>query len=207
MMACWCCMTCCWNSCCFVMLSKKAFFSLCSTTFCRASLKLGRISSFSSMPSLMASPFANATCIGPSSRCSGIRMRCSWSSSMALSACSRVPILTNAQPTPLCACEAMMNTSRTSPHSSKHSVICLFVTSRGRRPTNSFTPPFSRSTQGRLSFAPPPRSPRSPRSLLERPPRRLGDLRGLRLRLRRLGPAEGLRVKPRPVPPAPMGAP
>mmetsp|Transcript_76958 Transcript_76958/g.152395 ORF Transcript_76958/g.152395 Transcript_76958/m.152395 type:complete len:202 (-) Transcript_76958:162-767(-) len=103
------------------------------------------------MPSRTASPLANATCIGPDSRCSGMRTRCSCRSAMAASDCSTVPIRTKAHPTPLCACEAITKTSKTSPNSSKHSVSICLVTSRGSRPTKSFTPPFSRSIRGRRS--------------------------------------------------------
>mmetsp|Transcript_72523 Transcript_72523/g.172927 ORF Transcript_72523/g.172927 Transcript_72523/m.172927 type:complete len:237 (+) Transcript_72523:753-1463(+) len=149
--ACWCCMIWVWTSCCCCIASKKLFFSLCSSTFCRASRKLGKISSFSLSPNLTASPLAKATCMGPISLCSGMSTRCSCRSSIAFSASSSLPIRTKAHPTPLAACEAMTKTSRTSPNSSKHSLSCSCETSRGSLPMKSFTPPFSFSIQGRLS--------------------------------------------------------
>mmetsp|Transcript_16052 Transcript_16052/g.36825 ORF Transcript_16052/g.36825 Transcript_16052/m.36825 type:complete len:231 (+) Transcript_16052:693-1385(+) len=150
-MACWCSMICLCTSCCCCIVSKNTFFSLCSSTFCRASRKLGRISSFSFRPSRIASPFAKATCMGPSSRISGMSTHCSCNASIDFSASSSLSILTNAQPTPLWACDAITKTSNTSPNSSKHSRNCCCVTSLGNRPTKSLTPPFSFSIQGRLS--------------------------------------------------------
>mmetsp|Transcript_23307 Transcript_23307/g.51478 ORF Transcript_23307/g.51478 Transcript_23307/m.51478 type:complete len:225 (-) Transcript_23307:281-955(-) len=194
--ACWatsCCCSMAWVclSCRFCISSKNILFSWCSTTFIRASLKLGRVSSLSSKPSRIASPLAKATCMGPSSRCSGRSTRCSCSSWMAASACSSEPILMKAQPTPLTACEPMTNTSTTSPNSSKHSCKCFWVTSRGSRPTKSFTPPLSRSIMGL-------RSPGLLRDLSLRRPawRRLADLLGTALlfrvhRLRDLTPVPG----------------
>mmetsp|Transcript_44886 Transcript_44886/g.142955 ORF Transcript_44886/g.142955 Transcript_44886/m.142955 type:complete len:213 (+) Transcript_44886:1185-1823(+) len=120
---------------------------------------------------------------------------------MACSDCSSVPMRTKAHPTPLCACEAITNTSNTSPNSSKHSWSICLVTSRGKRPTNSFTPPFSRSMRGRLSAG------------LDSDFRwrQLGDLwrprrAGRRLRERLEPQCEGLRDQRQPAPLA-MGAP